>query len=151
MNNNEEFVEYVAEPVGEQKRIDFCKKYIPFLQMIEDDPELQYACAAHTVYAPNEKHGSVIKYLYECFIEEAYQADIVIQDYDKVVDDEMLKDIVSESTREMLDNLSAEQILACIAWHFVRDNFCEGSLVSISIACGYMLTMLKMYVEKSEN
>lgn len=37
------------------------------------------------------------------------------------------------------------EVARCIAWHFRRDHFCEGSLISDSIAGGHMLRLLKCY------
>ena len=34
-------------------------------------------------------------------------------------------------------------VLACIAWHFRRDHFCEGSLISQSIAEGVLLRLFR--------
>lgn len=39
--------------------------------------------------------------------------------------------------------LSYECALACIAYHFRRDHFCEGSLINDSIASGAMLSLLR--------
>ena len=43
-----------------QQRIDFCTKYIPVLKMIDTDPGLKEACADHSVYKNDSKHGSLI-------------------------------------------------------------------------------------------
>ena len=59
-----------------------------------------------------------------------------------------MKNKVAEPTEEELNALTAEQILGCIAWHFRRDYFSNGSLIDSSIAEGHMLWMLKAYVEK---
>ena len=48
-------------------------------------------------------------------------------------------------TDEKLERLDASHILGCIAWHFRRDHFIEGSLISDSIAGGHMLRLLKCY------
>ena len=51
---------------------------------------------------------------------------------------------------EKLERLDASHILGCIAWHFRRDHFSEGSLIADSVAEGHMLRMLKCYVDKLE-
>ena len=61
-----------------------------------------------------------------------------------------MKNKVAEPTEEELKALFAEQILGCIAWHFRRDHFSNGSLIDSSIAEGHMLRMLKVYVEKTD-
>ena len=47
-----------------QKRLEFCEKYIPVLQMIEDDPDLIAACRDHSIYRLDAKHGNLIDFLY---------------------------------------------------------------------------------------
>lgn len=140
-----------SEPVKTQnptQQLDFCLKYIPILEMIDTDPSLKEACAKHSAYAKDEKHASLINYLYNYFMKEAYKKGIVVTNYSDLVEEAGMKDKVAEPTEEELKTLSAEQILGCIAWHFRRDYFSNGSLISSSIAEGHMLRMLKAYVEK---
>lgn len=140
-----------SEPVKTQnptQQLDFCLKYIPILEMVDADPSLKEACAKHSAYAKDEKHASLIKYLYDYFMKEAYQKGIVVQNYMDLVEEAGMKNKVSEPTEEDLKALTAEQILGCIAWHFRRDYFSNGSLIDSSIAEGHMLRMLKAYVEK---
>ncbi len=132
------------------KRINYCKKYIPILQMIEDDPELKEACSKYSAYSTPEKHQSLSNYLYRVFMKEAYLADMVIQDYREVVEAVLTSEQVSNPTEEIINHLTANQVLGCIAWHFRCDHFCEGSLVSDSIANGYMLMLMKAYLAKAE-
>lgn len=42
-----------------------------------------------------------------------------------------------------VDTLPHLAALSCVAWHFRRDHFCEGSLISKSIAEGTMLRLLQ--------
>ena len=130
------------------QQLDYCLKYIPILEMIDADPSLKEACAKHSAYAKDEKHASLINYLYNYFMKEAYKKGIVVTNYSDLVEEAGMKDKVAEPTEEELKTLSAEQILGCIAWHFRRDYFSNGSLISSSIAEGHMLRMLKAYVEK---
>ena len=131
-----------------QKRLEFCEKYIPVLQMIEDDPDLIAACREHSIYRLDAKHGSMIDFLYHFFMEEAYQKDIVVHNYSVLVEAAGMNDKVAAPTEEDLRGLSSEQLLGCIAWHFRRDHFDNGSLISNSIAQGHMLRMMKAYVDK---
>ena len=130
------------------QQLDYCLKYIPILEMIDADPSLKEACAKHSAYAKDEKHASLINYLYNYFMKEAYKKGIVVTNYSDLVEEAGMKDKVAEPTEEELKTLSAEQILGCIAWHFRRDYFSNGSLIISSIAEGHMLRMLKAYVEK---
>ena len=135
--------------VLQQKRIGFCKKYIPILQVIEDDPDLKTACGSHSAYKADDRHASLIRYLQNSFLKEAYEADVVIANYMEVVEDAEMNGRVASPTEESLAALTSKQILGCIAWHFRRDHFDNGSLIANSIAEGHMLRMLKAYVEKA--
>ena len=130
------------------QQLDYCLKYIPILEMIDADPSLKEACAKHSAYAKDEKHASLINYLYNYFMKEAYKKGIVVTNYSDLVEEAGMKDKVAEPTEEDLKAITAEQILGCIAWHFRRDYFSNGSLISSSIAEGHILRMLKAYVEK---
>jgi len=129
-------------------QLDYCLKYIPILEMIDTDPSLKEACAKHSAYAKDEKHASLINYLYDYFMKEAYKKGIVVPNYMELVEEAGMKDKVAEPTEEDLKALTAEQILGCIAWHFRRDYFSNGSLISCSIAEGHMLRMLKAFAGK---
>ena len=72
-----------------------------------------------------------------------------ITNYMEVVEDAGMIGRVASPTEESLAALTPEQILGCIAWHFRRDHFDNGSLIANSIAEGHMLRMLKAYVEKA--
>ena len=140
-----------SEPVKIQnttQQLDFCLKYIPILEMIDADPSLKEACAKHSAYAKDEKHASLINYLYQYFMKEAYKKGIVVTNYSELVEEAGMQDKVGALAEVDLKGLSADQILGCIAWHFRRDYFSNGSLISSSIAEGHMLRMLKAYVEK---
>ena len=137
-----------TKPSKATPQLDFCLKYIPILEMIDTDPSLKEACAKHSVYAKDEKHASLINYLYNYFMKEAYKKGIVVQNYMELVEEAGMKNKVDEPTEEELKALTAEQVLGCIAWHFRRDYFSNGSLISSSIAEGHMLRLLKAYVER---
>ena len=131
-----------------EKRLAFCNKYIPVLQMIENDPDLKHACEAHSVYSQDREHPALIAYLYNQFMHEAYDSDIVIHNYGELVEENGIKEWVANPAEEQLKKLDSEHVLACIAWHFRRDHFNEGALIGDSIAEGHMLRMLNVYAEK---
>ena len=137
-----------TKPSKATPQLDFCLKYIPILEMIDTDPSLKEACAKHSAYAKDEKHASLINYLYDYFMKEAYKKGIVVTNYNELVEEAGMQDKVAEPTEKELKTLSADQILGCIAWHFRRDYFSNGSLISSSIAEGDMLRLLKAYVGK---
>ena len=138
-----------AQDRTKKQRKDFCLKYIPILEMIESDSDLKEACAEHSIYKNDDKHESLIHFLYRYFMEDAYQNDIVVHNYNDLLEAGGIKDKVAAPTEEDLMALSAEQILGCIAWHFRRDHFDNGTLIHSSIAEGHMLRMLKTYNEKA--
>ena len=131
-------------------RLDFCEKYIPVLAMIERDEDLKDACSRHSGYQADQKHGSLIEYLYSSFMKEAYAANIVVTNYTDLVESCGMDGKVAGPSEEDLARLSSEQLLGCIAWHFRRDHFTNGALISDSIADGHMLRMLKAFAEKEE-
>ena len=137
-----------TKPSKTTPQLDFCLKYIPILEMIDTDSSLKEACAKHSAYAKDEKHASLINYLYDYFMKEAYKKGIVVTNYNELVEEAGMQDKVAEPTEKELKTLSADQILGCIAWHFRRDYFSNGSLISSSIAEGDMLRLLKAYVGK---
>ena len=130
------------------RRLAFCKKYIPILQMIERDDDLKNACRNHSAYAPDQEHPALVSYLYHTFMHEAYESDIVVKNYRELVEECGCDAWVGNPTDDKLSLLDAAHVLACIAWHFRRDHFAEGSLICKSIAEGCMLHMLKSYVSK---
>ena len=148
-------LEHLQEELSEsndapiQRRLAFCDQFIPVLEMIDEDPDLRQACRKHSAYAPDKDHPSLMRYLESVFMKEAYRSDIVIQNYSEVVEKSGMNAKVAGPSDETLSSLSAEQVLGCIAWHFRRDHFAEGSLIAKSIAEGHMLRMLKVYAEKA--
>lgn len=133
------------QDVSNRKRLAFCKKYIPLLQMIDVDEDLKTACKNHSVYTQDKDHPALISYLYDEFMHEAYDSDIVVTNYGQLVEECKCEEWIGNPTDEKLESLDALHVLGCIAWHFRRDHFCEGSLICDSIAEGHMLRMLKCY------
>lgn len=133
-----------------KNRIAFCDKYIPLLQVIEDDSDLKQACSKYSAYIrQNENpHPALMNYLYKYFMREAYHGRMVITNYDELIQKNKLESTADIPTSEKLKDLDSELILACIAYHFRADHFDEGSLINISIAKGYILIMLKEFRKK---
>ena len=128
-----------------EKRSAFCEKYIPLLQEIEDTKELKDWCKSYSAYTAGEPTEKLSKALYE-FGNDAYESGIVIKGYDWILEGAGLSnEEVDDISEEVLKKLSANVILACIAWHFRCDHFSEGYLIHHSVAEGYMLKMLKAY------
>lgn len=79
---------------------------------------------------------------------EAYRKDIVVHNYNDLVEATGMNDKMATPTEEDLKALSSEELLGCIAWHFRWDHFDNGFLIHSSIAEGYMLRILKIYADK---
>ena len=130
------------------RQLDFCTKYIPFLRMIEDDPELKEACAAYSAYEVPKKHNSLFDFIYDSLMKDAYASGVVVTDYMELLESAGIKGYVGDVPDEKFQSLSAEQILGCIAWHFRCDHFNNGSLVSFSVGSGQLLMLLETYADK---
>ena len=77
-------------------------------------------------------------------LSEAYASNIVIHGYDQVIKHSKLDEqLVSDPSEDFLSSLNKKQLLACVAWHFRRDHFSEGSLIVESIAEGILLKYVK--------
>ena len=60
------------------------------------------------------------------------------------------KALVAQPTKEFLEELTEEQICACITWHYGQDlNLMHSEyIINESILKGHMLLMLKVLFEK---
>ena len=133
-----------------QHRLNYCKKYIPFLEMIENDPELKEFCSNYSAFTEPEKHKSVATYIYSHLMRDAYSYDIVVPDYMDILSGVFTDEQVAKPTPDVIRKLTPQQIIACTAWHLRRDHFSEGALVHDSIAEGYLLMLLKAYEEQAQ-
>lgn len=119
---------------------EFCRKYYMLLRAIYEDEELRKWCNDFSVYTPVTEHKGLEQILYSVFMQEAYDVNLVIQNYGQVIETGKLDErLVSCPTPSFIKQLSEEQILACVAWHFRRDHFSEGSLIADSIGNGRLL------------
>ena len=50
---------------------------------------------------------------------------------------------VMRAEKEWVEQLSIEGAAACLAYHFRRDHFCEGSLIQEGIADGCILRLME--------
>ncbi len=142
---SEDFV----DPDLDKKCRVFCEKYIVVLKLLSEDEELRNWCQRYSVYSPVKEHHAIKCLIYNDFMKQAYDDDIVITNYNSVIENSRLdKNIVSKPEREWVATLSKEQIIACIAYHFRMDHFDNGSLLSYSIGEGHMLTLVQGYLDK---
>ena len=117
----------------------FCRKYEILLKAVYEDEDLRKWCNNYSVYAPVTEHKG-LKHILDDFMDEAYDVNLVIHNYGEIVAESKLDErLVSAPTDEFMRQLSEQQIVACTAWHFRRDHFSEGSLISDSIGNGKLL------------
>ena len=130
------------------KAYRWCMKYAIFFRTLSEDDDLQEFFRKFNVYKAPQGHPAIYKILDECK-SEAYYDDVVITHYSRVIEDCKL-DInnVTRPTDNWVQTLDAEQILACIAWHFRRDHFNEGSWISVSVAEGFMRVLVDGFIDK---
>ncbi len=126
----------------------FCNRHIPMLRAISSVEELRDWCCGYPANYSSEGNDLLNAYVYNCFLRDAYETGLVIPHYYELLKHYGIKDWISRPTKELLEPLDAGHVQACISWHFRRDHFVEESLVSDSIAGGYMLLMLETLNEK---
>ena len=127
------------ETILEENQKLFCLRYVQLLQTIDWDDELKDWCRKYSFYEKTVTHQGLERMLHE-LMSEAYDSNIVIHDYGQIIDDSKLdQQLISDPSEEFLSSLNKKQLLACIAWHFRRDHFSEGSLIGESIAEGILL------------
>lgn len=114
---------------------------IGLLEGIERSPEKKQWCRDYSVYHRNPGNECLLRELYD-FSDRAYEAGLVITNYADVI---RMRDLNERQILTVDSEWLKEQpylsVLACIAWHFRRDHFSEGSLISESIAGDALLRL----------
>lgn len=121
----------------------FLERSLALLEEIETSPEKLEWCRRYSVYDTDRGQDELARSLY-AFIDQAYANGLVITNYHEVIQQYRLdEDNIINVGPSWLKELSYLPTLACIAYHFRRDHFSEGSLISESIGGGAMLRMLR--------
>ena len=110
--------------------------------IIESDERVAW-CRTYSVYAVREDIYGIERF-FRKLLRETYQNGLVISDYRKIMDElglEEEKIIRSES--DWVEQLSVNGAAACLAYHFRRDHFCEGSLIQNGLANGCILRLME--------
>ena len=116
---------------------------IGLLEEIEASSEKQEWCRAYSVYSSPPGQEALALDL-RSFTAGAYANGLVISNYQEVLQRWTLEEqSIANADPAWLETQPYLCVLACIAWHFRRDHFCEGSLISKSIAKGAMLRLLR--------
>jgi O-acetyl-ADP-ribose deacetylase (regulator of RNase III) len=142
---NEEVIDDIKESAYR-----WCCKYEMLFQVIAVEDDLREYLKEFSVYEAPKEHLGIFPLLDEC-MHQAYEASVVVTNYREIIEENSLSERdLQRPFKEWTDTLTAEQILACIAWHFRRDHFSEGSWICDSVANGYMLTLVRSYMKAFE-
>ena len=122
---------------------EFLNWAINLLEKIENSPEKKAWCHHYSVYSSNPGQEELSQDL-DNFMTGAYENGLVITNcYDVLQRWSLDERSVAAADPAWLETQPCLCVLACIAWHFRRDHFSEGSLISESIAEGAMLRLLR--------
>lgn len=121
----------------------YWKPAIELLREIETSEEKRDWCKEYSAYAPQaDKHGLMRDI--ERFIEETYKNGVVIGNYHEIMKSLNLNERqIVKAEKVWIDTLPLYGAAAGLAYHFRRDHFCEGSLISDSIANGCVLRLME--------
>ena len=116
---------------------------LKLLEQIETSEEKKLWCRRYSVYSRSPGQKTLSRDLHD-FVDRTYQAGLVIQNYHEVIQKWGLEERnIAIAPPGWLETQPYLCVLACIAWHFRRDHFCEGSLISQSIAEGVLLRLFR--------
>ena len=122
---------------------EFLNWAINLLEQIENSPEKKAWCQNYSVYSSNPGPEDLSHDL-RAFETGAYESGLVITNYQEVLLRWQLDErSIADADSTWLETQPYLCVLACIAWHFRRDHFSEGSLISKSIAEGVMLRLFR--------
>ena len=124
------------------KKESFLVWAISLLQDILSTPEKQSWCLRYSPFSDNSDQEPLHRDLRE-FMKRAYESNLIISNYKDILDASNFQErAMIQADENWVKTLSNEQLLACISWHFRRDHFNEGSLISESIATGALLRFM---------
>ena len=113
------------------------------LRSIAESEEHVAWCKGYSVYSAREDEYGIRKFEGK-LIEETYHNGLVIADYRGKMSELGLDERnVMRAEKEWVEQLSIEGATACLAYHFRRDHFCEGSLIYDGIADGCVLRLME--------
>ena len=113
------------------------------LEGIQRSPEQLAWCRRYSVYGRNPGQEALERELC-AWLDQVYETGMVIANDREVLDRWGLEEgQVAQADGQWLERQPYLCVLASIAWHFRRDHFCEGSLISESVAGGAMLRLFR--------
>ena len=99
---------------------------LKLLEQIETSEEKKLWCRRYSVYSRSPGQETLSRNLHD-FVDRTYQAGLVIQNYHEVIQKWGLEERnIAIAPPGWLETQPYLCVLACIAWHFRRDHFCEG-------------------------
>jgi hypothetical protein len=114
---------------------------ISLLEKIEKNPKWKEWCRNYSVYEPSDVDG--LRDRLRRLFHKAYETNALLSDYQDIIERAKLDEKqISNADEGWLADVSTEELMACITYHFRRDHFAEGSLINSSVASGAMLRML---------
>ena len=138
----------LQQALMDEKPYLWCQKYELLFKLVYKDDELRKSLQGYSIYQAPKDHPEIYKILSEC-MHDAYSYNVVVSGYGSIIQENRISDQdVAKPSYEWVDSLSVEEILACIAWHFRRDHFSEGSWISDSVANGHMLVLVQGFLVK---
>lgn len=129
------------------KQKEFVIKWLPMLERVQMDDSLIAHCKSYDAYSPSVDCDKTVEELkFHSFLEEAYDSGIVVSNYNEFTDGK--EELVSSSTDAFINGLSENEIMSCIAWHFRRDHWIEGSLINESFVDGSLLRLFRAFTKE---
>lgn len=116
---------------------------ITLLGEIERSPEKLAWCRRYSVYS-TQPGQEPLQCELDAFVDRTYREGLVITNYGEVIRRWGLDERkIAAADAVWLERQPYLCVLAGIAWHFRRDHFSEGSLISSSIAQGALLRLFR--------
>lgn len=122
---------------------------VGLLEEINQSPSKKQWCEQYSVYSDDTSHQKLNRDIRQ-LVDLTYEM-FTISNYSEFLRRQNISEkVISESNELWLKEQPYECVLACITWHFRRDHFCEGSLISKSIATGALLRLFIRLKELSD-
>jgi len=119
---------------------------VSLLEEIHSSSEKQTWCQYYSPFLDYSDQDQLHRILRE-FTKQAYEVNLILPNYKEILDASGFQEsAILRAEENWVKVLSKEQLLACISWHFRRDHFIEGSLISESIATGALLRLMRYLI-----
>ncbi len=131
------------------KQLIYLEKYIPVLENIINDKDKQIWCKKYSVYSNNSIDKYELRTELSSLMHDAYSNQLVPSNYEQIYETIGCDDMYySLPPKNVITNLTIDQIISCIAKEFRHDHFSEGVLINRYIADGILLKFMQELREK---